>query len=206
MLLNVNPTRMELLRLRDRLILAERGHKLLKEKLEGLMRNFLDVANQFIKKRSDFDKESSNLIKRYYIFTSAYSQEELKSLFSGSSFTINLSSKEISIMNVHYPVFSLKAEGQAFSYPYLFTETPLDRVFIDFRRLLDKMVELASIQQELFLISLEISKVRRRVNALEYVMIPNLIETVKYITDKLEELERENIVRLLKVKDIISEH
>jgi V/A-type H+-transporting ATPase subunit D len=206
MLLNVNPTRMELLRLRDRLILAERGHKLLKEKLEGLMRNFLDVANQFIKKRSDFDKEFSNLIKRYYIFTSAYSQEELKSLFSGSSFTINLSSKEISIMNVHYPVFSLKTEGQAFSYPYLFTETPLDRVFIDFRRLLDKMVELASIQQELFLISLEISKVRRRVNALEYVMIPNLIETVKYITDKLEELERENIVRLLKVKDIISEH
>lgn len=206
MLLNVNPTRMELLRLRDRLILAERGHKLLKEKLEGLMRNFLDVANQFIKKRSDFDKEFSNLIKRYYIFTSAYSQEELKSLFSGSSFTINLSSKEISIMNVHYPVFSLKTEGQAFSYPYLFTETPLDRVFIDFRRLLDKMVELASIQQELFLISLEISKVRRRVNALEYVMIPNLIETVKYITDKLEELERENIVRLLKVKDIIIEH
>ncbi|NCO28103.1 MAG: V-type ATP synthase subunit D, partial [Caldiserica bacterium] len=67
MLLNVNPTRMELLRLRDRLILAERGHKLLKEKLEGLMRNFLDVANQFIKKRSDFDKEFSNLIKRYYI-------------------------------------------------------------------------------------------------------------------------------------------
>jgi len=206
MLLNVNPTRMELLRLRDRLILAERGHKLLKEKLEGLMRNFLDVANQFIKKRSDFDKEFSNLIKRYYIFTSAYSQEDLESLFSGSSFTINLSSKEISIMNVHYPVFSLKTEGQAFSYPYLFTETPLDRVFIDFRRLLDKMVELASIQQELFLISLEISKVRRRVNALEYVMIPNLIETVKYITDKLEELERENIVRLLKVKDIISEH
>jgi V/A-type H+-transporting ATPase subunit D len=206
MLLNVNPTRMELLRLRDRLILAERGHKLLKEKLEGLMRNFLDVANQFIKKRSDFDKEFSNLIKRYYIFTSAYSQEELESLFSGSSFTINLSSKEISIMSVHYPVFSLKTEGQAFSYPYLFTETPLDRVFIDFRRLLDKMVELASIQQELFLISLEISKVRRRVNALEYVMIPNLIETVKYITDKLEELERENIVRLLKVKDIISEH
>ena len=206
MLLNVNPTRMELLRLRDRLILAEKGHKLLKEKLEGLMRNFLDVANQFIKKRSDFDKEFSNMIKRYYIFTSAYSQEELKSLFSGSSFTINLSSKEISIMNVHYPVFSLKTEGQAFSYPYLFTETPLDRVFIDFRRLLDKTVELASIQQELFLISLEISKVRRRVNALEYVMIPNLIETVKYITDKLEELERENIVRLLKVKDIISEH
>jgi V/A-type H+-transporting ATPase subunit D len=206
MLLNVNPTRMELLKLRDRLILAERGHKLLKEKLEGLMRNFLDVANQFIKKRSAFDKEFSNLIKRYYIFTSAYSQEELKLLFSGSSFTINLSSKEISIMNVHYPVFSLKTEGQAFSYPYLFTETSLDRVFIDFRRLLNKMVELASIQQELFLISLEISKVRRRVNALEYVMIPNLIETVKYITDKLEELERENIARLLKVKDIISEH
>jgi V/A-type H+-transporting ATPase subunit D len=205
MLLNVNPTRMELLRLRDRLLLAEKGHKLLKEKLEGLMRNFLDVANQFIKKRRDFDKEFSDLIKRYYVSTANYSLEELQVLFLGSSFKIDLSSKEIAIMNIRYPVFSLKTEGQVFSYPFLFTEIYLDNVFIDFRKILDKIIDLASIQQELFLISLEISKVRRRVNALEYVMIPNLVETVKYITDKLEELDRENIARLLKVKDIISE-
>ena len=205
MLLNVNPTRMELLRLRDRLLLAEKGHKLLKEKLEGLMRNFLDVANQFIKKRRDFDKEFSDLIKRYYVSTANYSLEELQVLFLGSSFKIDLSSKEIAIMNIRYPVFSLKTEGQVFSYPFLFTEIYLDNVFIDFRKILDKIIDLASIQQELFLISLEISKVKRRVNALEYVMIPNLVETVKYITDKLEELDRENIARLLKVKDIISE-
>lgn len=205
MLLNVNPTRMELLRLRERLQLAKRGHKLLKDKLEGLMKNFFDIANQFIKRRSDLDREFSYLVKRFYIFTSAYSQKNLESLFCGSSFELDLSIKEASIMNVRYPIFSLKTKGQAFSYSFLFTENSLDQVFLDFKKLLNEIVELSSIQQELFLISLEISKVRRRVNALEYIMIPNLEETVKYITDKLEELDRENIVRLLKIKDIISE-
>lgn len=206
MLLNVNPTRMELLRLRERLLLARRGHKLLKDKLEGLMRNFLKVANRFIEQRGKFDAEFSNLVKRYYVSTSTYSEDELSLLFAGSSYKLNLSSKEVSIMNVRYPVMSLEPTGQAFSYPFLFTDMSLDKVFIDFLQFLQEIVELASIQQELFLISKEISKVRRRVNALEYVMIPNLEETVKYITDKLEELDLENIVRLLKVRDIISEH
>jgi V/A-type H+-transporting ATPase subunit D len=206
MLLSVNPTRMELLRLKERLLLAKRGHKLLKDKLEGLTKNFLDLVNQFIKRRSDFDKEFSYLVKRYYIFTAPYSLEEAESLLGGSIFELDLSLTEASIMNVRYPIFSLKTKGQAISYSFLFTESSLDQVFVDFRKLLDEIVELSSIQQELFLISLEISKVRRRVNALEYIMIPNLEETVKYITDKLEEQDRENIARLLKIKDIISEH
>jgi V/A-type H+-transporting ATPase subunit D len=206
MLLNVNPTRMELLRLRDRLILARKGHKLLKDKLEGLMRNFLEVAKHFIEKRSQFDIDFSNVIKRYYISTSAYSEDKLSSLLAGSTYKINLSSKYTSVMNVRYPVMSLEPTGQAFSYPFLFTDTSLDKVFLDFKKFLEEIVELASTQQKLFLIAMEISKVRRRVNALEYVMIPNLEETVKYITDKLEELDRENIARLLKVKDIISTH
>jgi len=206
MLLNVNPTRMELLRLKERLLLAKRGHKLLKDKLEGLMKNFLDIVSRFIKRRSDFDKEFSYLVKRYYVFTAPYSLEETESLLAGSIFELDLSLTEASIMNVRYPVFSLKTKGQAISYSFLFTENSLDRVFVDFRKLLNEIVELSSIQQELFLISLEISKVRRRVNALEYIMIPNLEETVKYITNKLEEQDRENIARLLKIKDIISEH
>ncbi len=203
MLLNVNPTRMELLRLKERLLLAKRGHKLLKDKLEGLMKNFLDIVSRFIKRRSDFDKEFSYLVKRYYVFTAPYSLEETESLLAGSIFELDLSLTEASIMNVRYPVFSLKTKGQAISYSFLFTENSLDQVFVDFRKLLNEIVELSSIQQELFLISLEISKVRRRVNALEYIMIPNLEETVKYITNKLEEQDRENIARLLKIKDII---
>ena len=206
MLLSVNPTRMELLRLKERLLLAKRGHKLLKDKLEGLMKNFLDIVSRFIKRRSDFDKEFSYLVKRYYVFTAPYSLEETESLLAGSIFELDLSLTEASIMNVRYPVFSLKTKGQAISYSFLFTENSLDQVFVDFRKLLNEIVELSSIQQELFLISLEISKVRRRVNALEYIMIPNLEETVKYITNKLEEQDRENIARLLKIKDIISEH
>jgi len=142
-------------------------------------------------------------VKRYYVFTAPYSLEETESLLAGSIFELDLSLTEASIMNVRYPVFSLKTKGQAISYSFLFTENSLDQVFVDFRKLLNEIVELSSIQQELFLISLEISKVRRRVNALEYIMIPNLEETVKYITNKLEEQDRENIARLLKIKDII---
>lgn len=204
MRLNVNPTRMELLALKDRLSLARRGHKLLKDKLEGLLKNFLDLSNQFIRRREEFDYKFSEILKRYYTLTASYTPEELELILSGGDFKINLSQKELSIMNVRFPVFLSEFQGTPYSYPFTFLNSDFDLLYHDVRESLLELIELSSIQQELFLIALEISKVRRRVNALEYIMIPNLEETVKYIADKLEELERENIARLLKVKDIIS--
>lgn len=205
-LLSVNPTRMELLRLRERLVLAVKGHKLLKDKLEGLMRNFIKVSMSFVKKRGAFDNTFNELRRKYYAAVSSYRDDELEEMFFGSSMKVNISSKTASIMNIKYPVFSIDYSGSPFSYPLTFTHSDLDSVFLEMLRLLPLIAELASLQQEIYLTAIEIAKIRRRVNALEYVMIPNLEETIKYINQKLEEMDRENIAKLLKIKDIIRSH
>lgn len=206
MLLSVNPTRMELLRLRQRLVLARRGHKLLKDKLEGLMRSFLSVASSYIEKREIFDRKYRAILNKYYISTADMTNDQIEKLFSKNNFSLEIISEEESVMNVRYPVFEIKTSGIPISYPFAFTRDSLDSVMVDLMKLLPSLIELASIQQEIYLIALEIAKTRRRVNALEYVMIPNLEETTKYIYSKLEEMERSNISRLLKIKDIIRGH
>ncbi len=206
MLLNVNPTRMELLRLRQRLLLAKRGHKLLKDKLEGLMRNFLTLATTYIEKRASFDKKFIDICAKYYSSTASFTNSQLKEIFSENNFSLNLLFKESLIMNVRFPVFESSYSGVPISYPLALTEEMLDGAFIDFMEILPELIGLASLQQQIYLVSSEISKTRRRVNALEYVMIPNLEQTTKYITSKLEEMERGNISRLLKMKDIIRGH
>jgi V/A-type H+-transporting ATPase subunit D len=197
---------MELLRLRDRLVLAKRGHKLLKDKLEVLLRNFINVAASFVEKRETFDSAFNKLKGKYYSAISSYSDDSLEAMLFGSTVKTDLSSKFSSIMNVRYPVFSINYSGSPFSYPLTFTPSELDGVFEEFIQLFPLIAELASMQQEIYLTAMEIAKIRRRVNALEYVMIPNLEETIAYIMQKLEEMDRENIVRLLKIKDIIRSH
>lgn len=206
MLLNVNPTRMELLRLKERLALATRGHKLLKDKLEGLMKNFLDVSKRYIEIRKDFDEKFVLALKKFEISTQDIPEDVLDSLLEGSSFKMDISYKLANVMNVKYPVFSEEVSGSPVAYPFSLTPVMLDFTFLEVLKLIGKIVELASLEQELYSIALEVAKVRRRVNALEYVMIPNLEETIKYIEGKLEEMDRENIARLLKIKDIIRGH
>ncbi len=206
MLLNVNPTRMELLKLKERYQLAKKGHKLLKEKLEGLMRNFLDIAGRFISERKSLDAEFITLQKEYYMAVSENSNEEIDALLQGGSYRITLNSTEKSVMNVRYPEFFVEEKGIPYAYPLTLTNALLDDSFDRMRKLLKKIVELSYIEEELYLVAKEIAKTRRRVNALEYIMIPDLEETIKYITNKLEEMDRENIARLLKIKDIIRSH
>ncbi|MEF3244916.1 MAG: V-type ATP synthase subunit D [Caldisericaceae bacterium] len=206
MLLNVNPTRMELLRLKERLKLAKRGHKLLKDKLEGLMRNFLDIAKAYVVRRADFDEKFSGALKKFENSTQDIEDDTLIALFEGGTFSLTLFHKIKSVMNVKYPVFDVKTEGNPISYPFSLTTVLLDRAMLQLLPLIKDMLELASIEQEIYSIALELAKIRRRVNALEYVIIPNLEETITYIEQKLEEADRENIARLLKVKDIIREH
>ncbi len=206
MLLNVNPTRMELLKLKERYQLAKKGHKLLKEKLEGLMRNFLDIAGRFISERKSLDAEFIALQKEYYMAVSENSNEEIDALLQGGSYRITLNSTEKSVMNVRYPEFFVEEKGIPYAYPLTLTNALLDDSFDRMRKLLKKIVELSYIEEELYLVAKEIAKTRRRVNALEYIMIPDLEETIKYITNKLEEMDRENIARLLKIKDIIRSH
>ncbi len=206
MLLNVNPTRMELLRIKERYSLAKKGHKLLKEKLEGLMRNFLDIAKKYIDERKAVDAEFIQLQGKFYMSVSENSNEEIADLLLGGTYKITLKSKEKTLMNVRYPEFSVAESGIPYAYPFTLTNYLLDESFVKMRKILSEIVELSYIEEELYLVAREIAKTRRRVNALEYIMIPNLEETIKYITDKLEEMERENIARLLKIKDIIRGH
>jgi len=206
MLLNVNPTRMELLQLKERYALAKRGHKLLKDKLEGLMRGFLDVAHDFIRRRMILDEGFMNLQRNYYVSIADLPTEELNFLFLGSSFSMAITSEKKSIMNVKFYVFKEEEKGIPYAYPITFTHEEIDDVFREMKRIIKEIIDLSSIEQELYLIAAEISKTRRRVNALEYIMIPDLEETIKYISGKLEEMERGNIARLLKIKDIIRSH
>ncbi len=206
MLLNVNPTRMELLKLKERHTLAKKGHKLLKEKLEGLMRNFLEVAKEYIEKRKKLDEEFLEVQRDFYIATAGNSAEEVDALLMGSSYRLSVKSKEKSVMNVRYPVFTAEESGIPFAYPLAMTNSLMDESFNKMRKVIANIIELSYIEEELYLVAREIAKTRRRVNALEYIMIPDLEETIKYITNKLEEMDRENIARLLKMKDIIRSH
>lgn len=206
MLLNVNPTRMELLRLKERLVLAKRGHKLLKDKLEGLMKNFLNVAKDYVEKRKSFDERFVKALKKFELSTQDIKEDKLESLLIGGNFTLEISYKLANVMNVKYPKFEAKKSGTPFAYPFTLTPIMLDDTYMEILSLIEELVQLASLQQELYSIALEVAKVRRRVNALEYIMIPNLEETIKYIEGKLEEMDRENIARLLKMKDIIRGH
>ncbi len=206
MRINVNPTRMELLRLKERYVFAKRGHKLLKDKLEGLMRDFLDVANKFIENRKEFDEKFMHLQRNFYVSVADISTDELFSLLLGSSFSVDMTVEEESVMNVKFPVFKEKEEGVPYSYPITFTHEEIDIVFKEMKKILKEIITLSSVERELYCIAEEISKTRRRVNALEYIMIPDLEETIKYISGKLEEMERDNIARLLKIKDTIRSH
>lgn len=206
MLINVNPTRMELLRLKERYVFAKRGHKLLKDKLEGLMHDFLDIANKFIENRKELDEKFMHLQRNFYVSVADISTDELFSLLLGSSFLVDMEVEEESVMNVKFPVFKEKEEGIPYSYPITFTHEEIDIVFKEMKEILKEIITLSSVERELYCIAEEISKTRRRVNALEYIMIPDLKETIKYISGKLEEMERGNIARLLKIKDIIRSH
>ncbi len=206
MLINVNPTRMELLQLKERYVFAKRGHKLLKDKFEGLMRDFLDVANKFIESRKELDEKFMHLQRNFYVSVADISTDELFSLLLGSSFSVDMTVEEKSVMNVKFPVFKEKEEGIPYSYPITFTHEEIDIVFKEMKEILKEIITLSSVERELYCIAEEISKTRRRVNALEYIMIPDLKETIKYISGKLEEMERGNIARLLKIKDTIRSH
>ena len=206
MLLNVNPTRMELLKLRERYIIAKKGHKLLKDKLEGLMRNFLDIARTYMEKRRTLNERFIALQRDYSMAVAENSSEEIDALLMGSSYKLTINAEEKSLMNVRYPVFSVEGKGIPFAYPFTLTNALLDKSFMELKGIITEIIELAYIEQELYLVANEISKTRRRVNALEYIMIPDLEDAIKYITNKLEEMDRENIARLLKMKDIIRGH
>ena len=205
--ITVNPTRMELTRTKARLRTAQRGHKLLKDKRDELMRQFMDIVRE---NRALREKVEQSLLRAHSSFTvaSAVMSPELLEqalLVPRQSVELNMSVENIMSVNVPRYSFRTKTQDAADIYPYGFAQTSgeLDDAVAALSGILPDLLRLAEVEKTAQLLAGEIERTRRRVNALEYVKIPQMQETVKYITMKLEENERANTIRLMKVKDMI---
>jgi V/A-type H+-transporting ATPase subunit D len=203
MILDVNPTRMELLRLKKRLVLARRGHKLLKDKQDELVRQFLAIIEETKRLRTEADGESLSVYQSWAVAEGTLGSAALAGLFRMPGAATNIRSKTKTIMSLKVPVFEVEIVGDPFEYGTARSSMLLDRCVQNYRRLLDTLLKLAELEKTSILLAEEIEKTRRRVNALEYILIPNITETIKYITMKLAEMERSNLTRVMKVKEMI---
>lgn len=205
--MNVNPTRMMLTSLKKRLKTATRGHKLLKDKRDELMKEFLELARENGRLRQEVEKRLGAVYKNFSVASAIMSQEVMEEslMFPKQGVLLEVGNKNI--MSVDVPVFDFKttAEDPTNIYPYGFARTSgeLDNAISALSELFPMLLDLAAKEKETQLLAAELEKTRRRVNALEYVMIPRLQATIKYIQMKLDENERGNQTRLMKVKDMM---
>lgn len=203
--LNVNPTRMELRRLKNRLKTATRGHKLLKDKSDEMIRQFMLYVRENKRLREEVEGELQAALKSFMLARAVSSDAVIEESVLMPSTHVGLTTSSKNVMSVDVPVFDI-VEGEISDlYPYSFASvsSELDTSISSLTTLLPKLLKLAEVEKTCNMLADEIEKNRRRVNALEYVMIPQLEETIKYITMKLDENERGNITRLMKVKDMI---
>lgn len=203
MTLKVNPNRMELLRLKKRLVVAKRGHKLLKDKRDALIQEFIRIVKENKTIREELEDK---LMKYYIIFSNASSlmskitlEETL--MFPKAKSTIELTFKNI--MSVNVPKYIFKYEGNFYAYSLINTTPELDIALRNFYEILPLMLKLAELDKAVSLLADEIEKTRRRVNALEYVLIPDLEDTIKFITMKLDEMARSTTSAIMRIKEII---
>lgn len=208
-IMNVNPTRMELTRLKKRLAVARRGHKLLKDKRDELMKKFLELVRKNKELREKVEEMIMNVHFSFLIARSVMSSEILEEALMFPKQTVSLDVASTNIMSVDVPSFDFKtgSENKGDIYPYGFATTSgeLDSAITALSQVVPYLLELAQVEKSTQLLAEEIEKTRRRVNALEYVLIPQLTDTIKYIKMKLDENERGNLTRLMKVKDMMLE-
>jgi len=206
MKLDVNPTRMELLRLRKRTVLAKRGHKLLKDKQDELMQRLLALVKVVRDLREKVERELEESIKRFLFARAAMEPEFLEEALLLPKKEVSIELDKQRLLNVEVPVFKESVKGIIYCYGFATTSSELDASLLALDKVLESLVELAEKEKTLELIALEIEKTRRRVNALEYILIPALEETLRYITMKLSEMERGNLSRLMRIKDVVRAH
>lgn len=203
------PTRMELTKLKKTLITAVRGHKLLKDKRDELMRQFLELAKENMELRLKVEKGISHANKNFVIARAAMNIPEMKLALMMPKQEVSLDITLENIMSVNIPKYEVKTRtknvNDIYSYGYAFTSGDLDDAVWALENILDDMIRLAEVEKACQLMSTEIEKTRRRVNALEHVIIPEAQKNIKYISMKLDENERSSQVRLMKVKDMMLE-
>ena len=206
-ILNVNPTRMELSRLRKRLGTATRGHKLLKDKQDELVRQFILLVKKNQELRKKMDSSLQKGMKEYVLASSVIPDHVLEEAFSIPFNKVSLDVQTKSIMNTEVPVLNTMYQEDSdvdnFSYGFVSTTSELDLSLDYLGSILPLMLQLAEIEKTCQLIAKEIETTKRRVNALEYLTIPNLTETIAHIENTLDENERGNVTRLMKVIDIL---
>lgn len=204
---HVNPTRMELTRLKKKLVTATRGHKLLKDKRDELMRQFLDLVKVNKALREEVEEGIKNANKNFVLAKAVMRDEYLNTALLASKQSVEINAGEKNVMSVNIPVFDYKTrtadENDIFSYGFAFTSSDLDFAVKSLADVFPSMLRLAEVEKSCRLMAAEIEKTRRRVNALEHVMIPDLQKNIKYITMKLDENERSTQIRLMKVKDMM---
>ena len=208
-ILNVNPTRMELSNLKKKLNTSRRGHKLLKDKRDELMRQFMDLVRENQRLRVKVEAALKNANSHMAIAKSVMSNAEINTALALPNQEVHLSVSEKNVMSVMIPEFNIQFKtddmSDMFSYGFAYTSGDLDDAVTALSQVLPDLIRLAEVEKSCQLMAAEIEKTRRRVNALEHVMIPRYEETIRYITMKLDENERSTTTRLMKVKNMMVE-
>lgn len=208
-LLRVNPTRMELTKLKKRLKTARRGHRLLKEKRDELMKQFLERIRKNRDLRLHVETQLLEVHARFRIAAALLGPDVLTQSLMMPKQVTTVEVRQHNVMSVNIPEYTVKRlrprDGDNFPYGFFMTNSDLDEAILSLSRLQEELIALAELEKSTQLIALEIEKTRRRVNALEYIVIPQLTETIHAIAMKLDENERGNIMRLMKVKDLLLE-
>lgn len=212
--LKVNPTRMQMTLLRGRLKTATRGHKLLKDKQDELMRRFIELIRENKRLRMSVEEELKDSFEDFLMTSALMSPQMIKQALAMPKTKVSVDIQSRNIMSVNIPEMEFiytdqsdgEGDGEASIYPYGYAQTSaeLDDAIEKLHTTMEKLLKLAAMEKAGQLMADEIEKTRRRVNALEYRTIPDLEETIKYIRMKLDENERATITRLMKVKDIIA--
>lgn len=205
MKLDVNPNRMELFKLQKKIVLAKKGHKLLKNKQDELIKHFFFVIEKWKKIREEMENKLNDFYNSLQIIDSIQDKKITEEIFLNSDFNFLLNINFKKIMNLSVPEFKANLEQNVFNFSFRETSGEMDIMIIKLLKLYPVMINLAEIETKIELLSDEIEKTRRRVNALEYVFIPNLQETIKHIIMRLNEIERSNLTRLMKVKKMAEE-
>ncbi len=205
--LNVNPTRMELTNLKRKLATARRGHKLLKDKRDELMRRFMEMVRENKALRKRVEEKIAHANAHMALARSVMGDAEIEAALMIPMQQMEVEIAEKNVMSVLIPKYtaSLRSADAADIYPYgfAFTSSELDGAVRYLSDILPELLQLAELEKSCQLMAAEIEKTRRRVNALEHVMIPQYVETIRYITMKLDENERGNTTRIMKVKDMM---
>lgn len=203
------PTRMELSRIKDKLAVARKGHKLLKDKRDELMRQFLIMVRENMELRKHVEEGIRQANINFIVAKAGMDAETLNTALMAAKQKVTFGVSTKNVMSVNIPVFDVRtktaSETDIYSYGYAFTSSDLDGAIKSLADIRDDMILLAEKEKACKLMAAEIEKTRRRVNALEHVIIPEAQKNIKYISMKLEETARDNTIRLIKVKDMVLE-